>query len=143
MATQSIVTSPYADFEFYISTYLGDDIQEDDFRRMELRAEEKLDAFTFGRIKKMDEKDMTEDLALLIRKTVCAMAEEVQRSNPSFADLPGGVSSENNDGYAVTYSGRTSAQMHSDHISAMKGIAVQYLGHTGLLYRGGGEWHDN
>lgn len=143
MATQSILTSPYADYEFYKDTFLGEDIQEDDFRRMELRAEEKLNAFTFGRIKLMDEKLMTDDLALTIRKAVCAMAEEVQRSNPSYADLPGGVSSENLDGYAVSYAGRSSAQMHSDHISAMKSVAVQYLGHTGLLYRGGGDWYDN
>lgn len=142
MATQSTVTSPYADYSFYKDIFLGEDISEDDFTRMELRAEEKLDVMTFGRIKAMDEKYMTEDLALLIRKSVCAMAEDVQRLNRSFADMPMGVASENLDGYSVTYSGKSPAQLQAEYNDALKSKAAQYLIHTGLLYRGGGDWHD-
>lgn len=140
---QTTVVSPYADYEFYRDTYLGDALSADDFARMELRAEEQLDAMTFGRIKSMDEKFMTEELALNIRKAVCAMAEACKRSNPAYAHIPSGISSESNDGYSVSYGARSATEIQGDYKSVMKGLATQYLASSGLLYRGGGAWHDD
>ena len=132
---QTTVVSPYADFQFYKDTFLGEALQERNFIRMELRAEEQLDMMTFHRIKTLDEKYMTEDLALNIRKAVCAMAEAAADE----AAIGFGIGSESNDGYSVSYS----STAHADMANRMKRMAIMYLGDSGLLYRGGGAWHDN
>ena len=142
--SQTLVVSPYADYEFYTDVYLGDAIEEEDFAKLELRAEEKLDMMTFHRIKNMDESLMTEDLAIAIKKSVCAMAEAVQgmKGEPSQIGSSAGISAENIDGYSVSYSSTSASQKLTDYSDVLKGVAMQYLGDSGLLYRGGGDWHD-
>lgn len=132
---QTTVVSPYADFQFYKETFLGEGVLEKDFKRMELRAEEKLDMMTFHRIKTLDEKYMTAELELNIRKAVCAMAE----ASADEEAIGFGIGSESNDGYSVSYSNTVRQEM----AARMKRIAVMYLGDSGLLYRGGGTWHDD
>lgn len=133
--SQSTVVSPYADFQFYQETFLGESISESDFKRLELRAEEKLDMLTFHRIKDMDEKFMTDDLALNIRKAVCAIAEASAEEEA----IGFGIGSESNDGYSVSFSQNVQQEMRG----RTKQIAISYLGDSGLLYRGGGAWYDN
>lgn len=133
---QTLVTSPYADYNFYLISYRGNRIKDlETFERMEERAEEELDSMTFDRIKTMKEKFMSDDLAMKIRKCVCAMTEVLQSSE----EIPTGINSESNDGYSVSYS--TTA--YTDTHKTMKNTAFRYLGDSGLLYRGGGDWHDD
>ncbi len=132
---QTTVVSPYADYQFYKDVYHGVGLSEDDFIRLEARAEEELDAMTFHRIPIMEEKYMTDQIALDIRKAVCAMSELMKQGET----IGVGISSESNDGYSVSYSQNATKEMQN----RMKNAASKYLADSGLLYRGGGAWHDN
>ena len=142
--SQTAVTSPYVDFTFYQDTYKGTVItDQSEFEEHALRAEEILDEMTWDRIPTMDEKFMTESLALKIRKAVCAMAEASKQYNPMYMQggIAEGITSENNDGYSVSYqdAGTVAATFRVKSEAA----ARRFLGTTGLLYRGGGDWHDH
>lgn len=134
---QTTVVSPYADYDFYHNTYHGIEVSEDNFTRLEARAEEELDAMTSYRIPGMDEKFMTERMALGIRKAVCAMVEVIASGEAVGAGI--GISSESNDGYSVSYSQNVQKEISNRLSSA----ARKYLADTGLLYRGGGKWHED
>lgn len=141
---QTAVTSPYADFTFYQETYKGSKFtSETEFAEHALRAEEILDEMTWDRIPNMDERFMTEALAMKIRKAVCAMAEVSKQCNPMYmqSGIAEGITSENNDGYSVSYqdAGTVAATFRVKSEAA----ARRFLGTTGLLYRGGGDWHDH
>lgn len=141
---QTAVTSPYVDFMFYQETYKGTKITtQSEFEEHALRAEEILDEMTWDRIPNMDEKFMTESLALKIRKAVCAMAEISKQCNPLYMDSgsSSGISSENNDGYSVSF--QDPSTVAATYRSRSEGAARRFLGTTGLLYRGGGDWHDH
>lgn len=140
---QTTVTSPYADYDFYVDVFHGAEIDEDEFTRLEARAEEYVDLITFHRIRNLDEKYMDEELALNIRKAVCASAEAAKQISANASGAPAGVSSENTDGYVISYTTRTQTQVQDDFDSSINGIVKKYLGYSGLLYRGGGDWHDN
>ncbi len=133
--SQTTVVSPYADYEFYTEVFYGNAIKEKDFKRLEARAEEQLDVMTFNRIKTMDEKYMSEDLALNIRKAVCAMAEVIGEGE----SIGLGISSESNDGYSVSFQ----ATAKHEASNWMRDCACRYLAESGLLYRGGGKWHED
>lgn len=139
------MTSPYCDYQFYTDVYLGNSITEGDFPRLELRAEDYLNVITFHRLPSMEADD---DLTLLVGKTVCAMAETYANLLPDYnagvAAANSGISSENLDGYAVVYgkSDITADKLNIAQAASMKYVAMQYLGDSGLLYRGGGDWHD-
>lgn len=141
---QTAVTSPYVDFTFYQETYKGTKITtQSEFEEHALRAEEILDEMTWDRIPNMDAQFMTEALAMKIRKAVCAMAEVSKQCNPMYIEQKGseGVSSESNDGYSVSY--QDPGNMAAVYRSRSETAARRFLGTTGLLYRGGGNWHDN
>lgn len=133
---QTLVTSPYATYAFYLADYHGNKFHDEEaFNRVEARAEDELDAMTSGRIKTMKDKFMDNDLAKKIRKCVCAMAEVLQDSE----SIQAGINSESNDGYSVSFS----ATAYTDARKVIKNAVFRYLGDSGLLYRGDGEWHDD
>jgi hypothetical protein len=134
---QTTVVSPYADYDFYKNVYHGTGIPEDDFIRLEARAEDELDAMTFHRIPNIDSKFMTNELAMNIRKAVCALAEVQSTGETAGAGI--GISSESNDGYSISYSQNVQQEISK----RMSNAAGKYLADSGLLYRGGGDWHDN
>lgn len=141
---QTAVTSPYADFTFYQETYKGSKFTSGtEFEEHALRAEEILDEMTWDRIPNMDERFMTEALALKIRKAVCAMAEVSKQCNPMYTDAgnSAGIASENNDGYSVSF--QDPEAVTRAYRSRSETAARRFLGTTGLLYRGGGDWHDH
>lgn len=141
---QAAVTSPYVDFSFYQETYKGSKFaSESEFAEHALRAEEILDEITWDRIPNMDERFMTEALAIKIRKAVCAMAEVSKQCNPMYtkAGNSAGVSSESNDGYSVSF--QDPEMVAAAYRSRSENAARRFLGTTGLLYRGGGDWHDH
>lgn len=145
---QTIVTSPYADYQYYKDVYLGEAISEEEFPRLEKKAERYLDALCFHRIHEVEEKHMTEQLADLIRVTVCEMAEAYKSMSPEYnsmlAAAVSGISSENNDGYAVSYGGgKDAVTVDNEQKRVMKNVALMYLGDSGLMYRGGGDWYED
>lgn len=141
---QTAVSSPYADFTFYQETYKGSKFTSGtEFAEHALRAEEILDEMTWDKIPNMDAQFMTEAMAAKIRKAVCAMAEVSKQCNPMYTEAgsAAGKSSESNDGYSVSF--QDPGTIAATYRSRSEEAARRYLGTTGLLYRGGGDWHDH
>lgn len=156
---QTAVTSPYVDYAFYTDTYHGDDIPADEFQKFSARGEDLVDIMTWNRIPDIPDWMMTELLATKIRKAVCAAAEQYKMLDMyrkgmlkalETSGQTGGVSSESNDGYSVSYrdvlsnaGGLMSEGGARNAFETEAKIAIwQYLVDTGLLYRGAGDWHD-
>lgn len=111
---------PYADYFYYQETYRGT-MPEADFNRLSRQASYYIDSLTFGRIQG-DWLDSSR-----VKDACCAVAEQMRRQEQG-----GEVASATNDGYSETYitSGKTPAQRQYATVA-------QYLGMTGLMYRGG------
>lgn len=109
----------YADFEYYKNEFCGAAITEkEQFDALEVRAQAYVDKLTYGRAKAH-----TQDES--VKNAVCACCEV-------YAQYSGheGISSEDNDGYRVTYT--SNARREGTHLY---NSAAMYLP-TGLLYRG-------
>ena len=136
----------YADFEYYANTYLGTDIEYNDFSRLSLRASAILDYYTQGRAAKNAELDA-------LKMCCCAIAEQyqyidtakalAQKSITSSLENNGELQSQTVGSWSKTYrSGGDSAQQALSSVqtaqAALATIAQQYLAGTGLSYRGRG-----
>ena len=137
----------YADYEFYVSTYLGTAIQEADFPRLSLRANSFLDYYTQGRAGKNVELDA-------LKMACCAVAEEYQTIetakalakkvlSASLSTEGGELQSQSVGSWSKTYrsAGESATQAAASAAgaqSALSSAANQYLAGTGLLYRGRG-----
>lgn len=136
----------YADYTYYTNTYLGTAIQETDFPRLSLRASSFLDYYTQGRAAKNSELNA-------LKMACCAVAEQyqaidaaqvlAQKTLSASLDSGGELQSQSVGSWSKTYrSGGDSAQQALSSAQAAKAslaaIAQQYLGATGLLYRGRG-----
>lgn len=138
----------YADFEYYSTVYLGTAINEDDFPRLSLRASSFLDYYTQGRAAKNSDLDA-------LKMACCAVAEQYQYIDTAQALAQKSLSSSLESGesgelqsqtvgsWSKTYrSGGDSAQQALSSVqtvqAALGAIVQQYLGTTGLLYRGRG-----
>ena len=131
----------YADFPYYQDGYCGTEITDAViFRTAAARASEYMDSVTFGRILP----DMLHSpLASAIQNCCCALAEAMvtYQLNGTAAAESGTKKSETQHNYSVTYATPV------ETLGALLGsnatiqdylyqIALRYLGHTGLLYRG-------
>ena len=136
----------YADYEYYATTYLGTAIKEDDFPRLSLRASSFLDYYTQGRAAQNSDLDA-------LKMACCAVAEQyqyidtsqslAQKSLSASLESDGELQSQTVGSWSKTYrSGGDSAQQALSSIqtaqAALAAIVQQYLGTTGLLYRGRG-----
>lgn len=136
----------YADYEYYTTTYLGTAIKGDDFPRLSLRASTFLDYYTQGRAAKNSDLDA-------LKMACCAVAEQyqyidtaqalAQKSLSASLESDGELQSQTVGSWSKTYrSGGESAQQALSSTqsaqAALASIAQQYLGATGLLYRGRG-----
>lgn len=137
----------YADYAYYTTAYLGTAIQESDFPRLALRASSFLDYYTQGRAAQNKELDA-------LKMACCAVAEQYQAIDTAQAlarkSLSASLSAEGGElqsqtvgSWSKTYrSGGDSAQQALSSAqtaqAALAAIARQYLGGTGLLYRGRG-----
>lgn len=112
------------EYSFYTGTYGGTKISEDSWKRFSQKAEQRLCGYTYGRCSGDWE---GENWCNLAKCAVCEMSEIL------FDDEKrGGKTSENTDGYAVSYdagNGKTVASMLYD-------VARVYLADTGLMYAG-------
>lgn len=120
----------YADYIYYTTTYLGSALTEEEFARAATRASSFLDYYTQGKAKTYtgDELEMC----------CCALAEQYQIiENAQTQSMSGGeLQSQTVGAWSKTYKSGTETAAAARETLA--GIAMQYLGHTGLLYRGGG-----
>ena len=138
----------YADFEYYSTVYLGTAIKEDDFPRLALRASTFLDYYTQGRSAQNPDLDA-------LKMACCAVAEQYQSidlaskaalnalQNSANVGEGGELQSQSVGSWSKTYrSGGESAQQALSSAQtaqvSLAAVAQQYLGATGLLYRGRG-----
>lgn len=126
----------YADYEFYVSTYLGDAVPEADFDHMAARAGEYLDELTGGHAAAAAGEALD-----AVRRCCCAIAEvlyaDQQRAKESAAGGPpsGAVlKAETNGTWRQEYELTADATKTTDR--QMYDVAKRYLGAWGLLYRG-------
>lgn len=136
----------YADYEYYTTTYLGTAISAVDFPKMALRASSFLDYYTQGRAAQNADLDA-------LKMACCAIAEQyqyidtaqalAQKSLTASLESNGELQSQTVGSWSKTYrSGGDSAQQALSSAqtaqASLAAVAQQYLGATGLLYRGGG-----
>lgn len=126
----------YADYNFYVSSFYGNVIPEEEYAAVALRASQFLDYYTMNRAK--DYSDLSE-----LKMACCALAEEyhtiltAKRHESQMAD--GEMQSQTVGSYSVTYrsKGESLAEASAQAQSRLATVARQYLARTGLLYRGG------
>ena len=108
----------YADYAFYCEVFHGrhDNTEKNEVDRNLRKASAFLRAFIF------DEKSAQENED--VKFACCEIADLYFDENER-----NGIKSESNDGYSVTYN-------DSEMTSKANEIALTYLAHTGLLYRG-------
>lgn len=107
------------DYSFYTDTYGGNRISAHDWKRLSLKAEQRLDSYTFGRLPGSWEGESWCNQA---KCAVCEMAEILNEE-----ERQGGKTSENTDGYSVSYDAAETC------IGKLRNIAYVYLGNTGLM----------
>ena len=92
---------------------------------LELKAQKRLQHFSFGRIPSdWSEKDSQQNA----KYAICEMAEAMQKRK-----VRGNIVSENNDGYSVSYQ---TEQTEEEFESRLYQIASTYLMSSGILYMG-------
>ncbi|MGN0591733.1 MAG: hypothetical protein ACI4JQ_00620 [Ruminococcus sp.] len=133
----------YATFEEYRTIYAGTLFTaENQLLPFAERASDYMDAVTFDRIAQNPPQDG--DTQRKIKKCCCALAENLYyydaKLHPDAAASGGTKQAESIGKYSVTYANPL------DSLSALTGstfadyqyqTALQYLGNTGLMYRGG------
>lgn len=110
------------DYSFYTDTYGGTRIPQDDWNRLSQKAEQRLNSFTFGRCSNNWEGESWCNQA---KCAVCEMTEILRVDEEK-----NGKTSENTDGYAVSYDTENSLS------GTLYDVVRVYLGNTGLLYAG-------
>ena len=138
----------YADYDYYINTYLGTSIQEADFPRMALRASSFLDYYTQGRAIHNANLDA-------LKMACCAVAEQYQSIDAANALAQKSLSTSLESSSAWELQSQTVGNWSKSYRSSgesaqaavesaklaqamLSSIAQQYLAGTGLLYRGRG-----
>lgn len=129
----------YADYNFYVSSFYGNVIPEEEYAAAALRASQFLDYYTMNRAKQQPELEA-------LKLACCAMAEEyhtiftAQKLSQQAAETTGEMQSQTVGSYSVTYRSKadTARTIAAEARGRMVAIARQHLAHTGLLYRGGG-----
>lgn len=135
----------YADYEYYSGTYAGN-IPEELFTRLAVRASSYLDYYTQGKAEK--NADLNEVkmccCALVDKYAVIDAAQETAIKNmvkAHGADVT--IKSETVGGYSRTMATGEEEAAAALNVAQMADkllaqTCTAYLGHTGLLYRGGG-----
>lgn len=135
----------YADYDYYSGTYLGT-VSEGDFPRLAVRASSFLDYYTQNRAKDNAALDAVKMCccALVDKYAVIEAAQALAMKN--LANAAAGdveIKSETVGSYSRTIAtgGESALSALSATDGAKKLLAetcMEYLAHTGLLYRGGG-----
>lgn len=119
----------YADYDFYLETYYGNVLSDEDFDRCAARASDYIDYITMGKAKTYADPDDA------VKKCCCALAEQYQGITAAKASIAAGeLASETVGSHSVSY--RSGAEVSAALKSELWDIALGYLLNTGLLYRG-------
>lgn len=122
----------YLNYEEYC--LLGGTLEETPFNILELEAQKNVDKYTFGRLMNLDEQ--INEVKICIFKLIGLLD-----TYNSYETQNKAISSENTDGYSVSYGG-ASENVSSAKINETKGIIRTYLAEckledgTPYLYRG-------
>ena len=118
----------YVDYEFYKDIW-GGLVPENIFPRLEIQARSTMDYYTFNRLKGV--KNISEDVKF-------AMCELIEYQNK--LDQQGGkeIASEKVGSHSITYAD-TGKEGRDLVKRKQRDIVQKYLGHSGLMYRGGWE----
>lgn len=128
----------YADFDYYVNTYMGNAIADDEFPRMAAKASRFIDYITTNRAEAQADLDA-------VKNCCCELAEQYQlmelAQTASREVLSGDavdVKSESVGSWSRTYgSAADNAATITEKAQAkLAAIAYRYLTGTGLLYRG-------
>lgn len=114
----------YVDFGYYSGSYEGQ-VGADNFNRLEREARKVLDYYTFNRIEDVDEN---------IKDTICELIDNIEQLEKLESEGKG-IESEKVGSYSVSYANPDIKRKELKQ--GQKQIIFRYLGHTGLLYRGG------
>lgn len=135
----------YADFAYYSGTYMGT-VSEENFPRLAVRASSFLDYYTLNKAKDNADLDAVKMCccALVDKYAVIEAAQALAMKNlANAAANDAEVKSETVGSYSRTMAtgGESALSALSATDGAKKLLAetcMEYLAHTGLLYRGGG-----
>lgn len=114
----------YADFNYYKDVFKGSSITDvATFDNLSEKATDYINSVTFDRIIEVNDK---------IKRCCCALAEQINLDN----NYQNGkiVSSEKNGNYSVSYA--VPSSVATEHYRKIHTICNQYLGRTGLMFRG-------
>ena len=126
----------YVDFTYYSTSFGGTTIPEANFIKLERKARVFIDDITFDRLKN--------DATLItdtVKECLCEIMECNYKLDQEEAETGGKlISSETIDQHSVTYAVSDTEKNEIDksriNFTKFYTIARQYLGNTGLLYRG-------
>lgn len=120
----------YADYEFYISRYKGD-LPKEEFEKSIMKASAYVRRITFGRAD--DNTEMDE-----VKIAACAVCELLANDEKARSKHLGrAVTSENTDGYSVSYESGGIGETVDDLLARKIFDTLElYLMPTGLLYMG-------
>lgn len=118
----------YVDYEYYKDVFLGGkeaQISASDFGYYESQAENKINMYTYDRLKKADE------IPKAVKSCVCAIVERINIHEKDVKN--NGVASEKVGDYSVSYVSQSvlKEQLKTD----IQEIITEYLFSTGLLSR--------
>lgn len=126
----------YVTYEYYTTTYGGSTISSTDFNKYERKARVFIDNVTFNRLQ------LNNALVIgSVQDAICEIMECNYKIDLKETETDGNIiSSETVDGHSVTYAIADTEKNTIDKKQLNKvkyyNIAKEYLGNTGLLYRG-------
>lgn len=128
----------YADYDYYVTEYLGGHnvtVPAESWTYYARQASTYLDNATNGRI---DPSEVGEAVMLCC----CELTELLYRVDSSAqSGAAGPLASYSNDGQSGTFvADQNSVSTEAGKSRAMMAIASRYLGRSGMLYRGGGNY---
>ncbi len=126
----------YVDFEYYTNTFGGTEIPEASFTRYEIKSRAFIDNITFDRLK--NDNLLIDDS---VKNAMCEIMElNFKLDEASLSNGESVKSSETVGNYSVTYAVSDVEKNAVDRTQLNKvkyyNIAKEYLGNSGLLYRG-------
>lgn len=130
----------YADYSYYVDSFFGEEIKEEDFPKYAAKASAFLDYYTRGKAKANADLDA-------VKTACCALAEQYMIIDLAHKAAVAGMenstdkASESVGSYSVSYRGggeiaTSSMQAKSAANAELVKLAQFYLADTGLLYRG-------
>lgn len=112
----------YADYDFYVNTYLGNTIDENDFPRLSMRASEYIYSLTRGLCEKVPHEQRG-----AVQLAVCAVAEvllDEQRMTSRSFSADKTVSGETVGSYSVSYGSPSLSTAEVEYLGNRKKDAV-------------------